>query len=670
MPKVIIEIEGASTEVELKPGPNVLGRSGTCQVPIKDASLSREHCKITLAGAAATLNDLGSMNGTSVNGQKVKEHTLRPGDLIKIGKTLIHFERKRGGTTRTKQTRVRPASSPLKDYAVWSKPPLRWIGPAVTVAVLLGLGGGAYALLKLRKGDTIAEDTKNLLRSNPSFEADALGWSLTRAGQSTLSVDADAHDGARGAVIDKAAGPADYIVELAPANDWLNVKGPIEVTAWARSDDFSGSLAARVRFYEHDEGSCLLDATSTPVQKSGAWTQFGSTFTPPAGATAARISWLLIGGSGKVRFDEAKAYEAAAGALNGGAVGEFKLVFAPSGQIAIFHQDRPLVWNLHAALSSKLQGAGEQVFVTAATLSQQGPTVFIKGAILAPTGRAELTYQFDVVEKQLRIGVKLDESTAKLLDDFTLAYTIAGARVKVPRLPHTGQLSSIEIDSGGTGYTLATPIVVGTSISAVGEAAEVETRWSGKGVGEGYVAALSIGQRGLDRERTVESLRAAAEAAEKREQWGAKADAVQKLVGLISDPKESEKLRRELREIQAREGPMFRQASREVYEADLSGDPDRLARAGEAVGRYRFHFDGKSYDAHAQALSDALEAMNKRPRDPLVPPRPDRLLSRAQQYASWGMDFLAREALLALQRRYPNSPEAKEAGNLLTTLKP
>jgi hypothetical protein len=71
----------------------VIGRSSACDVPLDDASASRRHAELRRRGGKAVLVDLDSTNGTLVNGRRVREAPLRPGDRITIGTTSIVFER-------------------------------------------------------------------------------------------------------------------------------------------------------------------------------------------------------------------------------------------------------------------------------------------------------------------------------------------------------------------------------------------------------------------------------------------------------------------------------------------------------------------------------------------------------------------------------------------------
>src|SRR5882762_8898955 len=97
MPKIIVQFGGEEWSVDLREGVNVAGRSPQAAIPIRDASMSREHCEIVFEGGVATVVDRGSMNGTLVNGTRMDRKVLVPGDKIQIGKASLYFEEKRAG---------------------------------------------------------------------------------------------------------------------------------------------------------------------------------------------------------------------------------------------------------------------------------------------------------------------------------------------------------------------------------------------------------------------------------------------------------------------------------------------------------------------------------------------------------------------------------------------
>ena len=74
-------------------GETTIGReeSNTIAMP-QDSTASRRHARITAADGAFTIHDEGSSNGTFVNGVRVTEQVLRPGDEIQVGGTRFRFE--------------------------------------------------------------------------------------------------------------------------------------------------------------------------------------------------------------------------------------------------------------------------------------------------------------------------------------------------------------------------------------------------------------------------------------------------------------------------------------------------------------------------------------------------------------------------------------------------
>ncbi len=70
-----------------------LGRSRDCDIPIDDPSVSRRHAELHRDSDGFTLVDLGSTNGTQVNGRKIDRVPLQNGDRITLGQTELRFER-------------------------------------------------------------------------------------------------------------------------------------------------------------------------------------------------------------------------------------------------------------------------------------------------------------------------------------------------------------------------------------------------------------------------------------------------------------------------------------------------------------------------------------------------------------------------------------------------
>jgi Protein of unknown function (DUF3662)/Inner membrane component of T3SS, cytoplasmic domain len=72
-------------------GSTVIGRGDQANLRLPDVGISRRHARLDFDGAQVVLTDLGSTNGTMVNGQRVSAVALNPGDMIQIGTTTLTF---------------------------------------------------------------------------------------------------------------------------------------------------------------------------------------------------------------------------------------------------------------------------------------------------------------------------------------------------------------------------------------------------------------------------------------------------------------------------------------------------------------------------------------------------------------------------------------------------
>ncbi|MGH8430639.1 MAG: FHA domain-containing protein, partial [Solimonas sp.] len=74
---------------------NVVGRAADATISIDSPGVSRYHARFTLSGAGATVEDLGSKNGTHVNGRRISEPvTLADGDEVRLGVIVLTFRRR------------------------------------------------------------------------------------------------------------------------------------------------------------------------------------------------------------------------------------------------------------------------------------------------------------------------------------------------------------------------------------------------------------------------------------------------------------------------------------------------------------------------------------------------------------------------------------------------
>lgn len=88
--RLVYRLIWGAREVELQDGANVLGRTPGCAVWIDAPGVSRQHARIVIANGAATLEDLGSKNGTFLGGKRLERPTpLGDGDDVAVGTAVL-----------------------------------------------------------------------------------------------------------------------------------------------------------------------------------------------------------------------------------------------------------------------------------------------------------------------------------------------------------------------------------------------------------------------------------------------------------------------------------------------------------------------------------------------------------------------------------------------------
>jgi adenylate cyclase len=114
---LLVSAEGSQQTIELRPT-NSLGRHPNNSIQLLDKIVSKEHCIIEQRGEQFVLRDLGSLNGTYINGERVSgEGPLKHGDEIALGGTRARFDDAKGGVA---AKGIAPAPAPAS--VGWQRP--------------------------------------------------------------------------------------------------------------------------------------------------------------------------------------------------------------------------------------------------------------------------------------------------------------------------------------------------------------------------------------------------------------------------------------------------------------------------------------------------------------------------------------------------------------------
>jgi hypothetical protein len=90
-PPALIVQDGTGRSYPLRRGSNVVGRGQSAALRLADTAVSREHIDVYFDGRIAIVHDLGSTNGTSVNGSLIQTWQLADGDVIRLGTSTVIY---------------------------------------------------------------------------------------------------------------------------------------------------------------------------------------------------------------------------------------------------------------------------------------------------------------------------------------------------------------------------------------------------------------------------------------------------------------------------------------------------------------------------------------------------------------------------------------------------
>ena len=130
----------------------VVGRAVTSDLTIYDPTVSRQHAELRADERGLNVKDLGSSNGTFVNGTQITETVAAPGDVVTFGKVAFNL------------TEESPAGAPPPPDAFAARPP----PPEATIVRKIDVPSSGE-LAAVAEGRTSGESLLKVLDANPSF---------------------------------------------------------------------------------------------------------------------------------------------------------------------------------------------------------------------------------------------------------------------------------------------------------------------------------------------------------------------------------------------------------------------------------------------------------------------------------------------------------------------
>src|SRR5436190_20773108 len=86
---VMFRADGQRRSFSITRDMTVIGRREDCDLRIPLSDVSRKHCRLILNGETIKVEDLGSSNGTYINGERVQQAELSAGDTLQVGPVVF-----------------------------------------------------------------------------------------------------------------------------------------------------------------------------------------------------------------------------------------------------------------------------------------------------------------------------------------------------------------------------------------------------------------------------------------------------------------------------------------------------------------------------------------------------------------------------------------------------
>jgi pSer/pThr/pTyr-binding forkhead associated (FHA) protein len=343
-------------KISLEKQRTTFGRNAKNVVVLADSGASGFHAEISREGGAYVLRDLGSTNGTLVDGEPVSETALQHGARIRMGATRFVFVDPTVSDFEKAMAAVDDLGSEWgmlraeMDMTRVQQARRSQIFVALALLVVLG-GGGAYVMTHLEdftgKKSSLTEVAGNRVADFSFEDRQGADW-IARPGTPTKARAGDAksegaakqgtafysvtRDGALGTCAAAQAGPS-ALLSVSPGR-------PVEFGAWVRT---TGGGAGGVRVVWLDAQSATIASSSTPLTSVSSWTETKSAAMPPDAARAARME-LVNAAGGTAYFDDVF-FVPGAGTPAGGIVkdGAVAVAVVGDGQATVSRGDTKLL---------------------------------------------------------------------------------------------------------------------------------------------------------------------------------------------------------------------------------------------------------------------------------------------------------------------------------------
>ncbi len=365
-----LRIRGGES-IPLPSGRHTIGRGAKNKIVLAGGGVSSVHAEIRVEGLKATLKDLGSTNGTYVNGERVEESPLAHGDTIRFGsRSAVIVDPERAAVEAADDE---GDDAPLVDKVTDAEVPRRRGGLFVVLSLAIVLAGGAAAYRYLpgllpasseRAVPPAVHSARNLVPAGAwSFEGENAGalW-RERGGEDSVSQRIDETDSASGFASLKLSTPESrgdpLVVEL---RDVVPVSSIHRYRLTVRSHAAGGTATAvagcLLAWFGEGTAPIAVDVSDAAAGAGEGFSDIAVEAAPPRNATGVRPALYVAGGGASQWFDDVVLEETGGGPEGVGAAlstPDAELRFGPKGDLSLARGIRSLFQDLVPAATIAL----------------------------------------------------------------------------------------------------------------------------------------------------------------------------------------------------------------------------------------------------------------------------------------------------------------------------
>lgn len=418
----ILDGDRAGETVSLGGSTLRIGRKLGNDLVLADEKTSGVHAEVVCDGGRYVLRDLGSTNGTTMDGRRITEVVLGHGDSFTIGRVRIQFRDASAPSTAAAEASTKGVEVASLDLGRLKAAQGKGRSAATLglVGVLaLAVGGWFWMQSRGTGGEdggspsgprAILEVAGNRLEGGTGACENDAGWNLRVAG-STFQSGASAHTGQSALEAQRSTEGQDFAVASTAAE--IRVLPGRSMLAQAHLRTIGAARAAlRVVFWSSVDASVFRFRVGTPLSAHDGWQRVEVAAATPPGCDrcAVEVVALLPDESSRAQCDDVALTESGAGQAVETKVGENGAVLGVGSSLAVRSMDKDdpavLLWILPADVAPELRGLHAADLLT---LSDVGGSVEV--------ATDEIGAQFIVAGcEKVELGFPIDSGSGMLAD--------------------------------------------------------------------------------------------------------------------------------------------------------------------------------------------------------------------------------------------------------------